>query len=83
MRSALVIVLLLSAFGFMGTMDYADALVTDAIRKDPPKILAYTIQQDGPAPSVIGYTADRVVLTCPVETGCKQVKSKKRRKDNR
>lgn len=74
MRRAIAGIVLLLAFAFMGTMDYADALVTDAIRKDPPRIYGYTIKQDSPG-------IERVVLTCPVEPGCKQAKSKKRRKD--
>lgn len=34
---ALLFIALFLAFGFVGDMDYADALTTDAIRKDPPK----------------------------------------------
>jgi len=73
---ALTVIALFLAFGFVGSADYADALVTDAIRKDPPRILSYTIKQDSPG-------IDRVVLTCPVETGCKQNMRKKRRKETR
>lgn len=48
MKPALLVVALLLAFGFVGNADYADALTQDAIRKDPPRILSYTIKQDSP-----------------------------------
>lgn len=35
-------------FGFVGNSDYAEALIQDAIRKDPPQILGYSIKQDSP-----------------------------------
>lgn len=43
-----VAALLALMFGYVGSTDYAEALIQDAIRKDPPKILSYTIKQDSP-----------------------------------
>lgn len=36
------------AFILVSGLDYEDALIQDAIRKDPPRILSYTIQQSSP-----------------------------------
>lgn len=41
-------VLLVLMFALVSSMDYAEALTQDAIRKDPPRILHYTIKQDSP-----------------------------------
>ena len=39
---------LIAAFALVSSLDYADELTTEAIRKDPPRVLAYTIKQDSP-----------------------------------
>lgn len=49
LKSALAVAaLLFVAFAFASSMDYADALTDEAIRKDPPRILEYSIRQDSP-----------------------------------
>lgn len=59
----LIAVFLVVAFGVVGSFDYAEALTQDAIRKDPPKILAYSIQQDSPG---LKYD-NQLPLTSPVD----------------
>ena len=44
----LIAVVLFLCFCVVGAMDFADALTADAIRKDPPRILSYSIQQSSP-----------------------------------
>lgn len=36
------------AFVLVSGMDFAEALTAEAIRKDPPRVLAYSIKQDSP-----------------------------------
>jgi len=48
LRPAIVAVLLACLFAIASCMDYADALTDEAIRKDPPRIIAYSIKQDSP-----------------------------------
>jgi hypothetical protein len=48
-RSALAVGAVLAIlFAFASSMDYASELTDEAIRKDPPKILSYSIHQDSP-----------------------------------
>ena len=44
----LVAVVLFLAFAVVSSFDYASALTDEAVRKDPPRVLAYTIKQDSP-----------------------------------
>ena len=48
LKPLLVAVVLFLAFAVVSSFDYASALTDEAIRKDPPKILSYTIHQDSP-----------------------------------
>ena len=44
----LVAVVLFLAFAVVSSFDYASALTDEAIKKDPPRLLAYSIKQDSP-----------------------------------
>ena len=44
----LIAVVLFLAFAVVSSFDYASALTDEAVRKDPPRVLGYTIKQDSP-----------------------------------
>ena len=48
LKPLLVAVVLFLAFAVVSSFDYASALTDEAIKKDPPRLLGYTIKQDSP-----------------------------------
>ena len=48
LKPLLIAVVLFLAFAVVSSFDYASALTDEAVRKDPPRVLAYTIKQDSP-----------------------------------
>ena len=48
LKPLLIAVVLFLAFAVVSSFDYASALTDEAIRKDPPRLLGYTIKQDSP-----------------------------------
>ena len=48
LKPLLIAVVLFLAFAVVSSFDYASALTDEAVRKDPPRLLGYTIKQDSP-----------------------------------
>lgn len=64
MKESIALLIFFGGMAVVGNFDYADALIEDAIRKDPPRVLSYTIKQDTPWPP---YERNPIPLTVPVQ----------------
>jgi len=47
-KPLLIAGILALCFVLVSGMDFEDELIRDAIRKDPPRVLSYSIKQDSP-----------------------------------